>query len=158
MSINLKTPGVYIQELDAFGNSVVPVPTSVPVFIGYTETTTYKGKSLLQKLIKISSLMEFLEIFGSNPPKVKYNLLQGGDKEDTTNNFTANDTEYSITRTSVNYRMYSSLKFFYENGGGDCYVMSIGVFDYSKKVLSDTTDFMEAIDLLKKEMPKATWS
>lgn len=33
----LATPGVYIDEKSAFPNSAVPVPTAVPVFIGYTE-------------------------------------------------------------------------------------------------------------------------
>ena len=74
MSTTMKTPGVYIQELDAFGNSVVPVPTAVPAFIGYTEKTSYNGKSLLNKAVKVTSLAQFLSIFGSNPPEVKYNV------------------------------------------------------------------------------------
>ena len=74
MSTTMKTPGVYIQELDAFGNSVVPVPTAVPAFIGYTEKTSYKGKSLLNKAVRVTSLKDFTDIFGSNPPEVKYNL------------------------------------------------------------------------------------
>ena len=36
---------------------------------------------------------------------------------------------YTLTRSTVNYRMYGSMKFFYENGGGECYVMSIGGYD-----------------------------
>ena len=34
-----KTPGVYVTELDAFPNSIVEVPTAIPVFIGYTQFT-----------------------------------------------------------------------------------------------------------------------
>jgi len=33
---NIKAPGVYINEVSAFGNAVVPVATAVPAFIGYT--------------------------------------------------------------------------------------------------------------------------
>ena len=44
MKSNLKTPGVYIQELDAFGNAVVSVPTAVPAFIAYTGQTRYNGE------------------------------------------------------------------------------------------------------------------
>lgn len=40
------TPGVYIQEQNAFPNSVVEVATAVPAFIGYTEKATRGGKSL----------------------------------------------------------------------------------------------------------------
>lgn len=32
-----KTPGVYIKEKNAFGNSVVEAETAIPVFIGLTE-------------------------------------------------------------------------------------------------------------------------
>ena len=35
--LNRQTPGVYITEIDAFGNSIVGVQTAVPIFIGYTE-------------------------------------------------------------------------------------------------------------------------
>jgi phage tail sheath protein FI len=35
---NIKSPGVYIDELNAFPNSVVLVATAVPAFIGYTPT------------------------------------------------------------------------------------------------------------------------
>ena len=36
MTQQLKTPGVYITEQPAFPASVVGVPTSIPVFIGYS--------------------------------------------------------------------------------------------------------------------------
>ncbi len=230
----MKTPGVYIRELDAFGNAVVPVPTAVPAFIGYTAQTTFNGKNLLNKAVKVTSLAEFLMIFGPNPPQIQYKITanvlpervdalqslvdattaivaKAGDKasdeqkktvQDATNaltkaqadpnikaladaqaalvaakgadpngdlvaaiktaqttidtiaanaSFSVNGMAYSIKNTTINYRMYSSIKFFYQNGGGDCYVMSIGAYDYSKQAITDTTDFMNAITLLKKE-------
>ena len=49
MAINPTTPGVYIQGRDSFGNSIVPVPTAIPAFIGYTEKTEYNNKSLRNK-------------------------------------------------------------------------------------------------------------
>ena len=249
MSTTMKTPGVYIQELDAFGNSVVPVPTAVPAFIGYTEKTSYKGKSLLNKAVRVTSLKDFTDIFGSNPPEVKYNLtatllperlvelqteVDGTTKTldaanavvteadaDVTEEQTAaakkakdeNDeaianldkaktdpkikalldaqaaidglaegTEpsddqlkaqgeaqsvfasviknadfvdhgfaYSLDQKSINFRMYSAMKFFYENGGANCFVMTVGGYDYSTASISDTTAFTDAITLLEKE-------
>ena len=74
MSTTMKTPGVYIQELDAFGNAVVPVPTAVPAFIGYTAQTSFNGKSLLNKAVKVTSLAEFLMIFGPTAPQVQYKI------------------------------------------------------------------------------------
>ena len=45
----MKTPGVYIVEKNAFPNSVVEVATAVPAFIGHTEVADNKGKSLTGK-------------------------------------------------------------------------------------------------------------
>ncbi|MCB0402367.1 MAG: phage tail sheath family protein [Flavobacteriales bacterium] len=286
MSTTMKTPGVYIQELDAFGNAVVPVPTAVPAFIGYTAQTTFNGQNLLNKAVKVTSLAEFLMIYGATAPEVSYKITKnvlpsrlddlnkqlansqkvldkakkdfesaGGDPstitaadvtaattalqaaqtanttaptaqtkaavaanqalltnlqvaanitavsadtniaallaaqtalttaetaaaaanppgvadqdgslaaavkaaQTTLNNiaadadFTTGGYAYKIETTTINYRMYSSVKFFYENGGGDCYIMSIGTYDYSKKAITDTTDFMNALTLLEKE-------
>lgn len=243
----MKTPGVYIKELDAFGNAVVPVPTAVPVFVGYTEKSSFNGKSLLNTPVKLSSLAEFFAIFGSTPPKVKYGittnllperveLLQAvvdstakdlaqaqaavakagktpsddlknaetkakaandkaqadlkavkadaniaaltsaqtalaeaapADKDKSVQavkdaqskfaaiidsaDFVSEGIAYTLSATTVNYRMYSSLKFFYENGGGVCYVMSVGGYDYSQSAITDTTDFTNAITSLAKE-------
>jgi phage tail sheath protein FI len=44
MSKTIKTPGVYINEVNAFPNSVQEVPTAIPAFIGYTSRTEYEGK------------------------------------------------------------------------------------------------------------------
>ncbi len=74
MSAPMKTPGVYIKELDAFGNSVVPVPTAIPVFIGYTQKTSFKGKSLLKKAQKISSLADFQSIYVDPDPTKRPNI------------------------------------------------------------------------------------
>jgi hypothetical protein len=74
----MKTPGVYIQELDAFGNSVVPVATAVPAFIGYTEKTSFNGKSLKNTAVKITSLTQFQSMFeekeASKRPKIQFNI------------------------------------------------------------------------------------
>ena len=43
-----KTPGVYIKEKNAFGNSIVEVETAIPVFIGLTGTAQ-DGTSSLQQ-------------------------------------------------------------------------------------------------------------
>lgn len=60
---NIKSPGVYINELNAFPNSVVPVATAVPAFIGYTPTASYEGKSYTNVAQKITSFAEFQAIY-----------------------------------------------------------------------------------------------
>ena len=44
-----KTPGVYIKEKNAFGNSVVEAETAIPAFIGYTEKAL-KGRDDLTNI------------------------------------------------------------------------------------------------------------
>lgn len=60
-----KTPGVYIKEKNAFGNSVVEAETAIPAFIGYTETTQNGAK--INHPQKISSMTEFVKYFGGAP-------------------------------------------------------------------------------------------
>src|SRR5215475_9034813 len=62
MAAAIKTPGVYIKELNAFPNSVVEVPTAVPAFIGYTETQPTPNIPT-----RITSLAEFHSKFGGAP-------------------------------------------------------------------------------------------
>ena len=45
-----KTPGVYIKEKNAFGNSIVEVETAIPVFIGLTGAAQDGTSSLLKRL------------------------------------------------------------------------------------------------------------
>ena len=296
----MKTPGVYISELDAFGNAVVPVPTAVPVFIGYTSTTQFNGQNLKNKAIKITSLADFTTIYGSTPPQVQFNVTSnvlpagfdaltaqvpiqkaaavkaakaasdaaaaitpadatavaaaaayttaattmGTDVATTTaavakaqtaynaevaaspqnpvtlaaasailsatlanqklitetddtkiealvaaradlkakqavnppvaadvaaaqtalttaqnvfekiiegSDFIFNNVAYTLATSTINYRLFGGVKFFFENGGGHCYILSVGSYDYTKTGLSDNSDFTNALTLLEKE-------
>ena len=62
-SSNIRTPGVYIEELNAFPNSVVAVATAVPAFIGYTPQASYEGKSYTNVPVRITSFSEFQSFF-----------------------------------------------------------------------------------------------
>lgn len=168
-----KTPGVYIQELDAFGNSVVPVPTAIPAFIGYTGQTSYNGKSLVNMAVKITSLAEFNVIFGGDPPQIQFSVTAtsapakpatpakpAGKAKDTgatpkaaatVPDFSIGTNGYTLKTTTVNYRLYSAIKFFYENGGGTCYIISTGGYDYAATALTATDPFEDALAVLVKE-------
>src|SRR6478736_3955182 len=73
MAQTLATPGVYIEEKNAFPNSVAGIPTAIPAFIGYTEKATRDGQSLLNQPVRISSLAEYHNIFGTNV-RTTYNI------------------------------------------------------------------------------------
>ncbi|HAD96310.1 MAG TPA: phage tail protein [Cryomorphaceae bacterium] len=108
----MKTPGVYIVEKDAFPNSVVEVATAVPAFIGYTERAENVHKSLLNKPFRITSLVEYIQYFGEGPVP-QYELSQS-------------DNEPVVTATGQPYIFYNALRFFFQNGGGPCYIISVG--------------------------------
>jgi uncharacterized protein len=65
---NVKRPGVYVDEIDAFPNSVVPVGTGIPAFIGCTETAEIEGKPLTGHPFRIESLADFKLCFGGAGP------------------------------------------------------------------------------------------
>ncbi len=143
---NRKTPGVYVTELQAFPKSMVGVPTAVPAFIGYTKRADVDGKSALNVPVKIGSMVEFTKYFGG-APDVKYKLAKKEAKDlknpadydflvthntetDPTKPAT-NATDYytlAMDPTVTNFYLYNSMRFFYENGGGDCYVVSVGKY------------------------------
>ena len=64
------TPGVYIDEADAAFNSVVPVATAVPVFIGYTPRAKRDGQSCYGKPVRITSFAEYQAFFTVPSPPV----------------------------------------------------------------------------------------
>lgn len=106
----LKTPGVYINEINAFPPSVAQVST-VPAFVGYTHKH-------VDAVIKINSFIEFENIFGNGPSPKKVVV-----ELDDFNNITSN----SYIEESI-FKLYNSLQLFYANGGGVCYIASIGTY------------------------------
>lgn len=155
MAAPMKTPGVYIVEKSAFPNSVVEVATAVPAFIGYTEKADNKGKTLLNKPWKISSMAEFHNYFGSgSKPVFKIRkaeegeeadfIQRGGDAEDPTLD------EYIVEQQAGKYLLYNSMKLFFSNGGGPCYVVSVGSFGKEDQDI-DSGKLMAGIETLIKE-------
>ncbi len=127
---SLKTPGVYINEIDAFPPSIAQVATAVPAFVGYTE----KGPIVPTR---ISSFMEFEQIFGGAPVPASVTVVLDG-------NLIPTDAS-KVTESQ--YKLHNSLRLFYSNGGGICYIVSIG--DYNDAITSDA-DFVTGLDLLRK--------
>lgn len=122
------TPGVYIEEMNAFPNSVVAVETAVPVFIGYTQKAERNGKSLLRVPTRISSLVEFHQLFGG-AFAAQFDIL-----DDAGGNRVINGQSKKIYRTANNeLYFYSAIKFFYLNGGSNCYILPVGTYETIKK-------------------------
>lgn len=131
MAKKMKTPDVYIREKSAFPNSVVPVSTSVPAFIGYTQTAVKNGQNVINTPVRITSLSEYQSIFGGAPV------------------------------SGSRFFLYQSMVMYFTNGGTDCYIVSIGNYNatpavgdfYSKAAAGDTrASKPRGIDALENEM------
>ena len=163
----MKTPGVYIVEKSAFPNSVVEVATAVPAFIGHTQWALNGGKSLSGKAWRISSMAEYHTYFGgapvpmctivekSDPPPapdpeedspVVPPVITAGDSTFRMD-FTYNGREFSLDQSAGNYTLYSSMRLFFQNGGGPCYIVSVG--SYSDAIEADR--FKAGLEELVKE-------
>lgn len=140
----MRTPGVYIQEVSALGRSVMAVPTSIPAFIGYTRNTSFEGKSLLNRAVRITSLSDFDSKFGGDFPATEFNFRKEADSPDYTD---GSSQGYKLEVSGMFFRMAAAMKFFYANGGSESYVISVG--DYSSNF--DKNHFINAIDLLMDE-------
>lgn len=128
-----KTPGVYIKEKSAFPNSVVEAETAIPAFIGLTEKATNGTESLQMKPVKISSMTEYNQYFGGAPvPKFILSVESGVVSEDETTLSVCNKDENAslkAVRQGSLYTLYYNLILFFANGGGTCYIVSVGYYN-----------------------------
>lgn len=128
MATTYSTPGVYVEEIPTLAPSVAPVATAIPVFIGYTE------KGPVSTPTRIDTMLDYVNLFGSAKPSA----------------FTV-DANNLITRSdadSNNFLMYYGLSLYFQNGGGSCYIVSVG--DYSPTTPAKK-GFVNALDALEKE-------
>lgn len=141
----LKTPGVYITEKDAFGNGVVEVATAVPAFIGYTERAEYNGDSFLNKPIRITSLGEYMQYFGG-ASNDEFTLSETAEGE--TPDVTVKDMNCSLALSGPGFNLFNSIRLFFANGGGPCYIISVG--SYADGVI-EVNNLKDGINPLLKE-------
>ncbi len=126
-----KTPGVYIEEISTLPASVAPVATAVPAFVGYTEKAIVDNVAIdpatTRTAVRITSMLEFIEHFGG--PFQEYYRVTLTDPA-------GGETETQIAVTSVGttpvespYILYYQVRMFYANGGGTCYIVSVGTYN-----------------------------
>ncbi|GGG26354.1 hypothetical protein GCM10011344_28810 [Dokdonia pacifica] len=117
MLTQLKTPGAFIEEVSKFPPSVAQVETAIPVFIGLTEKATRKvDGDLLESLVRITSLLEYETLFGgANKETLEL-------KDDAVNGLT-------LVTPDTKFLMPYAMQMYFANGGGPCYIISIGDFE-----------------------------
>jgi phage tail sheath protein FI len=150
MATALRTPGVYIVEKNAFPNSVVEVPTAVPAFIGYTKYALNGTKSLHLQPFRITSLADFHQHFGDGPDYT-FNVTAEADK--TKADTVLGGSGYKIEQDKGKFLLYRCIRMFFDNGGGPCYIVSVGDFDgdEGKDTTIDIADFEKGLDTLVRE-------
>ena len=151
-----RTPDVYIKEISVFPPSVAEVLTAVPAFVGYTEKAMRTtSDDLLGKPIKIYSMTEFEQYFGG--PQSDYGTTQNDRLHTDVTTATDGTLTVSVNPPSLTYLLYYAMKMYFDNGGGQCYVVSVGKYTTSSPTieLSDDGDtsmgLMDGIEALKDE-------
>lgn len=138
MATVYKTPGVYVEEIPKLPPSVAQVETAIPAFIGYTaKAQELSPDDLHNKPKRITSLVEFEHYYGAGPsPNVtEVNI-------DSSNNFLS-------ATVSNTFFMYDALRMFYANGGGDCFIVSVGKNEKTTTIAAG--DFTTGMGELEKE-------
>lgn len=119
------TPGVYIEEIVKFPPSIASVETAIPAFIGYTEKARWKEDGdLVNKPWRITSLMEYERFFGFADPE----------KESLSVSFSSSGLRVEVNgkideATRSKFLMYYSMQMFFSNGGGPCWITSVGNYE-----------------------------
>lgn len=129
-----KTPGVYIKEIPTLPPSVAEVETAIPAFIGYTEKSIFNGKSLNLQPIRITSLLEYEQLFGYAQ---KERAISVTIEDTTVDGVTTRTINAELDQGSKSrFKMYYGLQMYFANGGGPCYIVSVN--DYPEEDPSDT--------------------
>lgn len=128
------TPGVYVEEIPSLPATISAVDTAIPVFIGYTAYATNDplntgSGDLLNAPKRIQSMSEYIAHFGG--PESTITLTVSGSTGIVSNNLT--------------HILYYCMEMYFNNGGGPCYVMSIGAYG-----ALDHTQMTAALNTLKK--------
>ncbi|WES99619.1 phage tail sheath C-terminal domain-containing protein [Chryseobacterium arthrosphaerae] len=132
--MNYKTPGVYVEEEANFPPSVAQVETAIPAFIGYT------AKGPKNAPTRISSMLEYEDLFGKANPENFAVIFKDG--------------EATAMQTKVNdFKMYYAMQMYFANGGGPCYIVSVGDYTGAVTVGLPTTagTLLYGLELLKRE-------
>ena len=141
--MDYKTPGVYVEELQLIPPSVASVATAIPAFIGHTAITQdAKGTTLINKPIRLTSLLDFTNIFGGAYDPASYTVqVDPGAGFNILNVTPANGRKYYL---------FDAIRHYFDNGGGPCYVVTVG--DYATDVAfgNNTTGLRGGLQSLEK--------
>jgi len=139
---NYRTPGVYIEEISTLPPSVAEVATAVPAFIGYTEIGPAATDDPVVE--RVATMLEFESAFGG-PSPAEFSITQAVDD----NGNPSADPAVSLVAPKTAFSLYYAIAHYFRNGGGPCYVVSVG--DYGAKPGADRMGVKGGLAALEKE-------
>lgn len=126
-------PGAYVEEVWSFPPSVTEVDTAIPAFIGYTQIAKKEEVGDLHlKPFLIKSLIEYRFYFGEADAEQNIELT-----------IDINQAMSARVNNPSKFQLYYSLQLYFANGGGPCYIISVGDFNSSSIQLSDLEKGLE---------------
>lgn len=117
-----KTPGVYVEEISLLPPSVAQVETAIPAFIGYTKMAEKDGQDLKNIPTRITSMLEYQLYFGGSRTHGSGDFELRLD-ESLTGNYKVKQGTFKLLKL---LNMYNSVRHYFDNGGGPCYIVSAG--------------------------------
>ncbi len=149
-----QTPGVYVVEKSTLPPSVAEVATAIPVFIGYTEKHEDKDENSLQFTpVKIKNMAEYQTAFGGKFAEDFVIKVPAAGAAYVTeySDIVMTDGEMDMDKSPkvpalASYMMAQSVEHFFANGGGLCYVVSVGMHGATKA----KADFDKALKAVAK--------
>jgi phage tail sheath protein FI len=137
-----KTPNVYVEEISKLPPSVAEVDTAIPAFVGYTELAKrFVDDDLIKIPTRIKSLLEYEQYFGKGPSYTSIRVQL------TASNI-VDETKTTVTNSI--YNLYESMRLFFDNGGGVCYVCSAGKYSTNDNDAARATALTNALAEVKK--------
>jgi phage tail sheath protein FI len=122
--MNIATPGVYTQEISKLPPSVAGVATAIPAFIGFTERSNATvdhsnidpAARYAPEIVRVTSMLEYTNQFG--------------DAYEAAYRVEMSNPGPTIDDISADYRafLFESIRMYFENGGGPCFIVSIGTY------------------------------
>lgn len=142
--MNYTTPGVYVEEISLLPASVAPVATAIPAFIGYTkEAKDRQGVAIttFPHVQRIDSVLDYEFYFGGAQPQPMSVALD------------SNLPDAITIDAPSRYRMPYAIQFYFQNGGGPCYIVSVGTYadlDNGETESVDRTELLAGLAAIRK--------
>ncbi len=149
--MSYRTPGVYVEEISLLPASVAGVETAIPAFIGYTQRAENSdtGENLSMVPTRITSLLEYRQLFGgANPVRFDFSIEDDLDED---GNLAERSFSAAVNDSAdLSYKLFQSLQLYFANGGGPCYIVSVGGYGGSIAAGDDENGLIGGINALEK--------